>query len=53
MLYELVRDTLFYITRLFYRDVTYLNAQNIPHSGPTVIYGNHNNQYVDGVVTFL
>ena len=41
----------FYCSHLFFRDITVINQENIPPEGPTIIYGNHNNQFVDGMVT--
>jgi hypothetical protein len=42
-----------YSMRLFFRDVTVIGQENIPKDGPVLIYGNHNNQFVDGTVLYL
>ncbi len=40
----------FYTTNLFFREIQVVNEHNIPRDGPTIVYGNHNNQFVDGMV---
>lgn len=30
-----------------------IGQENIPKDGPVLIYGNHNNQFVDGTVSFM
>ena len=39
-----------YSMRLFFRDVTIIGEENLPKTGPLIVYGNHNNQFVDGTV---
>jgi hypothetical protein len=36
--------------RLFFRDVAVIGEENVPKNGPVILYGNHNNQFVDGTV---
>jgi glycerol-3-phosphate O-acyltransferase/dihydroxyacetone phosphate acyltransferase len=42
-----------YSVKLFFRDITVINEENVPKEGATIIYGNHNNQFVDGMVNVL
>lgn len=49
-LYSAVGLFAWYSCNLFFRDITLVNPENIPLEGPTIIYGNHNNQFVDGMV---
>ncbi len=42
-----------YSMKLFFRDVTIIGEENIPKTGPVIIYGNHNNQFVDGSVILI
>jgi glycerol-3-phosphate O-acyltransferase/dihydroxyacetone phosphate acyltransferase len=39
--------------KLFFRDVTVIGEENVPKTGPVIVYGNHNNQFVDGTVYIL
>jgi len=39
-----------YSMTLFFRDINVINYDNLPKEGATIIYGNHNNQFVDGMV---
>lgn len=41
-----------YTTNLFFREIEVINEDNVPTEGPTIVYGNHNNQFVDGMVHF-
>lgn len=50
MLYSAINLFAWYSTHLFFRDITVVNKENVPREGPTIIYGNHNNQFVDGMV---
>jgi glycerol-3-phosphate O-acyltransferase/dihydroxyacetone phosphate acyltransferase len=50
LLYNAMNLFAWYSTNLFFRDITLINEQNVPKDGPTIVYGNHNNQFVDGVV---
>lgn len=50
LLYNTMKLFAWYSCNLFFRDITVINEQNVPTEGPTLIYGNHNNQFVDGVV---
>jgi 1-acyl-sn-glycerol-3-phosphate acyltransferase len=36
--------------RLFFRQVTVVNAENFPPSGPVIVVANHANQFVDAMV---
>ena len=40
-----------FCTQMFFREVVVINKNNIPSEGPTIVFGNHNNQFVDGMVT--
>lgn len=42
-----------YTTNLFFREIEVINAENVPAEGPTIVYGNHNNQFVDGMVFYF
>lgn len=48
--YSVTEFLAWYCSNLFFRDVTIINKENVPLDGPTIIYGNHNNQFVDGMV---
>jgi glycerol-3-phosphate O-acyltransferase/dihydroxyacetone phosphate acyltransferase len=50
MLYSGINLFAWYSTHLFFRDISVINKENVPKEGPTIIYGNHNNQFVDGMV---
>ena len=50
VIYSLLELMSWYCTHMFFRDVTVVNADNVPREGPTIVYGNHNNQFVDGMV---
>jgi glycerol-3-phosphate O-acyltransferase/dihydroxyacetone phosphate acyltransferase len=50
MLYSAINLFAWYSTHLFFRDITVIGQENVPTEGPTIIYGNHNNQFVDGMV---
>ncbi len=39
-----------YTTNLFFREIEVINSDNVPADGPTIVYGNHNNQFIDGMV---
>ena len=47
----LYRFTKFYLSLFisFFHRITQINPQNVPQSGPTILYGNHNNNLSDGV----
>jgi glycerol-3-phosphate O-acyltransferase / dihydroxyacetone phosphate acyltransferase len=51
MLYSGINLFAWYSTHLFFRDITVINQESVPKDGPTIIYGNHNNQFVDGMVS--
>lgn len=36
----------------FFSRVEIVNAENIPRTGPCILFGNHNNQFVDGMVFY-
>lgn len=50
MIYSVLELMSWYTTNLFFREIAVINEENIPKEGPTIIYGNHNNQFVDGMV---
>lgn len=52
MFYYLLKLYGWYCSHLFFRDISVINPENIPLEGPTIIYGNHNNQFVDGLVRY-
>lgn len=52
MLYYLLKLYGWYCSHLFFRDISVINPENIPLEGPTIVYGNHNNQFVDGIVSY-
>ena len=52
IVYSAVNLFAWYTSNLFFRDITLVNPENIPQEGPTIIYGNHNNQFVDGMVPY-
>lgn len=35
---------------LFFSNMEILGAENMPAFGPTIIVGNHNNQFADGIL---
>ena len=39
-----------YLTDILFREVVVINETAIPHRGPLLVYGNHNNQFVDGML---
>ena len=41
-----------YSTNVFFREIVVINQQAIPKNGTTIVYGNHNNQFVDAMVIF-
>jgi len=42
-----------YTTSLFFRDIEIVCPQNVPQKGPTIVYSNHNNQFIDGMVQIV
>ena len=50
LLYNAMSLFAWYSSNLFFRDIALINEENVPKDGPTIVYGNHNNQFVDGVV---
>jgi 1-acyl-sn-glycerol-3-phosphate acyltransferase len=50
VLYSAISVFTWYCCKLFFRDITVINEENVPREGPVIIYGNHNNQFVDGMV---
>ena len=52
LLYNAMTLFAWYSTNLFFRDITLINEENVPKDGATIVYGNHNNQFVDGVVSY-
>ena len=52
-MYTAVNIFAWYSTHLFFRDITVINSEYVPKEGATIIYGNHNNQFVDGMVFFF
>ena len=48
--YNLMKGVATYSTDMLFRDIDVINADEIPREGPVIIYGNHNNQFIDGAV---
>jgi glycerol-3-phosphate O-acyltransferase/dihydroxyacetone phosphate acyltransferase len=48
--YGVVKGIATYATDMMFRDIDVINAEEVPREGPLIIYGNHNNQYIDGMV---
>jgi glycerol-3-phosphate O-acyltransferase/dihydroxyacetone phosphate acyltransferase len=34
----------------FFREIEVIGGENVPRTGPLIIYGNHNNQFADGLL---
>jgi glycerol-3-phosphate O-acyltransferase/dihydroxyacetone phosphate acyltransferase len=51
--YRLVKAFASYSTDILFRDIDVINAEEIPREGPMIIYGNHNNQFIDGMVLYV
>ena len=49
--YFAIKSYCTYTTNLFFREVSVINEENVPETGPTIVYSNHNNQFVDGLVS--
>jgi glycerol-3-phosphate O-acyltransferase/dihydroxyacetone phosphate acyltransferase len=39
-----------YTSSLVFRDIEVIHLEHVPAEGPTIVYGNHNNQFIDGIV---
>eukprot|EP00127_Corallochytrium_limacisporum_P004035 Clim_evm84s156 gene=Clim_evmTU84s156 len=52
MLYHTMRGVFRVVIDIFFRDVEVTGLDNIPPSGPVIFVGNHNNQFVDGLMMF-
>ena len=50
--YWMLRFSMGMFMKQFFRDITVLGLDNIPNKGPVIFCGNHNNQFVDGVILF-
>jgi 1-acyl-sn-glycerol-3-phosphate acyltransferase len=50
MLYFGVKIFFHSILSIFFREVSIVGKQNIPHYGPVIFTGNHANQFIDSVV---
>ena len=50
--YFAIKSYCVYTTNLFFREVSVINEENVPETGPTIVYSNHNNQFVDGLVFY-
>lgn len=48
--YKCLKAFATYSTEMLFRDIEVINAQEVPLEGPLIIYGNHNNQFIDGMV---
>jgi glycerol-3-phosphate O-acyltransferase / dihydroxyacetone phosphate acyltransferase len=49
-LYYLLKFSFWHCLHIFYRAIHILNINNVPKEGPTIIYSNHRNYIVDGMV---
>ncbi|CAD8112845.1 unnamed protein product [Paramecium sonneborni] len=38
------------VTQTFFRDIQVIGQENIPKDGPLLLFGNHNNQFIDPLV---
>ena len=52
-MYFLLKMLCLYCTNLFFRQIEIIGKKNIPNDGPVIVYGNHNNQFVDGMVRWF
>ena len=50
--YFAIKAYCIYTTTLFFREIEVINQENLPDDGPVIVYGNHNNQFVDGLVSY-
>lgn len=50
--YFAIKTYCVYTTTLFFREIEVINEENVPSTGPCIVYSNHNNQFVDGLVSF-
>jgi hypothetical protein len=48
--YYILRFSMRMFMKQFFRDISVLGLHNIPKRGPVIFCGNHNNQFVDGVI---
>ena len=49
-LYYLLRTYFRFFLTLFYRQTYTINSSNIPKKGAAIVYGNHRNYVIDGLV---
>ena len=49
-LYRIVKMYFWHLLNLFYRAIVYLHKGKVPTEGPLIIYANHRNNIVDGMV---
>ncbi|CAK74407.1 unnamed protein product (macronuclear) [Paramecium tetraurelia] len=47
MAYEFAKLFSKVVTHTFFRDIEVIGQENIPKDGPILLYGNHNNQFID------
>ena len=48
--YQLVKILFKSFIQTFFKNIEIIGLENIPIEGPTIICGNHSNQFVDGMV---
>jgi 1-acyl-sn-glycerol-3-phosphate acyltransferase len=53
MLSDAFRSFMGYISNIFYRDLTIIDEDNLPQDEAVIVYGNHSNVFVDGMVIFF
>lgn len=53
IIYFLIRLFNKFISYLFYREFEAIDIKNLPKEGPVLLFCNHNNCYVDGVVNIF
>eukprot|EP00736_Rhodelphis_marinus_P008280 Rmarinus@m.27315 len=49
-LYKALRRLFHYVLRLNFRRITVIGAENVPSTGPLILTGNHQNQFVDSLL---
>ena len=53
LFYQVFRYYFTFWLTILYRTFTRINKQNVPAEGPVIIYANHRNLFIDGVVFLL
>eukprot|EP00357_Protocruzia_adherens_P033072 CAMPEP_0115003976 /NCGR_PEP_ID=MMETSP0216-20121206/18932_1 /TAXON_ID=223996 /ORGANISM="Protocruzia adherens, Strain Boccale" /LENGTH=595 /DNA_ID=CAMNT_0002369885 /DNA_START=54 /DNA_END=1841 /DNA_ORIENTATION=- len=50
--YQIVHWFFRFVLNIFFRDITIIGKENIPKEGAVIFCGNHNNQFIDGMMIF-